>query len=98
MRKLCSAVLLLGVVACQTVTGPTAPTEAGDQGPDVAFAASPSACQGQIIAGIANTWPWAHDDRIDFPPPPGAIALWIQLFGPDAGISSVRELQALFCT
>jgi hypothetical protein len=32
-----------------------------------------------------------------FPPPPGAIALWLELFGPSIGISSVRELQLLFC-
>jgi hypothetical protein len=32
-----------------------------------------------------------------FTPPPGAIALWLELFGPSIGISSVRELQLLFC-
>jgi hypothetical protein len=34
---------------------------------------------------------------MDFPPPPGALALWIELFGPDIGVSSVRELQLFFC-
>jgi hypothetical protein len=57
-----------------------------------------AACYGQIIAGIAATWPWAHEDRIDFAPPPGAVALWIRLFGDDLGISSVRQLQVLFCS
>jgi len=32
-----------------------------------------------------------------FPPPPGAIALWVDLFGPFVGVSSVRDLQILFC-
>ena len=54
-------------------------------------------CYGDIVAGIASTWPWAHDDKSSFEPSPGAIALWIQLFGPSVGISSVRELQVLFC-
>jgi hypothetical protein len=55
-------------------------------------------CYGEIASGIASSWPWAHNDKVDFPPPPGALALWIQEFGPDVGISSVRELQLLFCT
>lgn len=54
-------------------------------------------CYGQIIRGIASTWPWAHNDKIAFAPPPGAIALWLKEFGPLVGVSSVRELQILFC-
>jgi hypothetical protein len=54
-------------------------------------------CYGAIASGIAATWPWAHEGQSDFPPPPGALALWVQLFGPSIGISSVRELQLLFC-
>jgi hypothetical protein len=62
-------------------------------------AADPSnRCNGQIVAGIAATWPWAHDHKAGFPPSPGAIALWIRDFGPDVGVSSVRELQLLFCS
>jgi hypothetical protein len=57
-----------------------------------------SQCYGQIIAGISATWPWAHDGRTDFAPSPGAIALWLQIFGPDVGVSSVRELQLMFCS
>ena len=56
-----------------------------------------NACYGQITAGIASTWPWAHDGKSSFPPAPGAIALWVQEFGPLVGVSSVRELQVLFC-
>jgi hypothetical protein len=56
-----------------------------------------SKCYGQIVAGIASTWPWAHDGQNEFPPPPGAIRLWLQEFGPLVGVSSVRELQQLFC-
>ena len=62
-------------------------------------AASPeSKCAGQVVAGIAATWPWAHNDKVAFPPPPGAIALWVREFGPDVGVSSVRQLQLLFCS
>ncbi len=56
-----------------------------------------AACNGQIVRGIASTWPWAHNDKIAFPPPPGSIALWVELFGEAVGISSVHELQLLFC-
>jgi len=63
-----------------------------------AAAGTDNRCYGQIAAGIAATWPWAHDNKSDFPPPPGALALWIREFGPDVGVSSVRELQLLFCT
>jgi hypothetical protein len=86
MRKTISAALVAVALAVGFAAKP-------------ASAAPPSqACYGQIIAGISSTWPWAHDDRVAFAPPPGAIALWIQLFGADVGVSSVRELQILFCT
>ena len=62
-----------------------------------AVAGPDNRCYGQIAAGIASTWPWAHDGKSDFPPPPGALALWIREFGPDVGVSSVRQLQLLFC-
>ena len=63
-----------------------------------AFAAAPAACQGQITSLIASTWPFAHDGQVDFPPPPGSIALWLQDIGePFFGVSTVRELQVLFC-
>ena len=55
-------------------------------------------CYGAISAGIASTWPWAHEGQTFFPPPPGALKLWIEIFGPDLGISSVRDLQLLFCS
>jgi pimeloyl-ACP methyl ester carboxylesterase len=54
-------------------------------------------CYGAIVSGIATTWPWAHNNKEAFPPPPGALPLWIQEFGPDVGVSSVRDLQVLFC-
>ncbi len=63
-----------------------------------AFAAAPAACQGQITSIIASTWPWAHNNKVAFPPPPGSVALWLQEIGePFFGVSTVRELQALFC-
>ena len=67
---------------------------AGGEGPG----GPPSqACYGDIVSGIANTWPWAHEGREFFGPPPGAVALWIREIGQYFGISSVRELQMLFC-
>ena len=54
-------------------------------------------CYGEISAGIASSWPWAHEGQTDFPPPPGALKLWIEVFGPQVGVSSVRDLQVLFC-
>ena len=54
-------------------------------------------CYGQIVNGIASTWPWAHDDQVAFPPPPGSLQLWIETFGPAIGVSTVHELQLLFC-
>ena len=56
-----------------------------------------SQCYGQITSGIASSWPWAHDEQSTFPPPPGSLALWLQTFGPSLGISTVRDLQLLFC-
>jgi hypothetical protein len=56
-----------------------------------------AACYGQITSGIASTWPWAHDGQSAFPPPPGALALWLEEFGPLVGVSTVRDLQLLFC-
>jgi hypothetical protein len=76
-------VLVLGALSAGTASGQTGPN---------------NRCYGQIAAGIASTWPWAHDQRVAFPPPPGALALWLQIFGPQVGVSSVRDLQLLFCS
>jgi hypothetical protein len=75
-------VLVLGAASAGTARGGTGPS---------------NVCYGQIVAGIASTWPWAHEDKVAFAPPPGAIALWLQIFGPQVGVSSVRDLQLLFC-
>ena len=87
MRKTMAgiAAAIVGSVVLASVTAKPAAADPTNQ------------CYGQIVAGIASTWPWAHDDRVAFQPPPGAVALWIKLFGPDAGVSSVRDLQVLFC-
>jgi hypothetical protein len=62
-------------------------------------AADPSnRCYGEVASGIASTWPWAHEGQMAFPPPPGGLALWVEAFGPEVGVSSVRELQLLFCS
>ena len=80
------SVVIIGVVLGSTLAGPTGAA----QGPS-------NQCYGAIASGIASTWPWAHDDKVAFSPPPGSLALWIQEFGPAVGVSSVRDLQKLFC-
>lgn len=78
------AILMVGAALAATFTG--------------GAAADPSArCAGEITAGIASTWPWAHEGHEFFAPPKGGIAKWVDEFGPLVGISSVRELQQLFC-
>jgi hypothetical protein len=86
MRRTIAAALAVVALAVSVSTKPAAAAEPPSQ-----------ACYGQIIAGISSTWPWAHDGRQDFAPPPGAIALWLSIFGEELGISSVRDLQLLFC-
>jgi len=78
--------VVIGVAIGSTIAG----TAGAAQGPS-------NRCYGDIASGIASTWPWAHNDRVGFPPPPGALPLWIQEFGPFVGVSSVRELQVAFC-
>ena len=85
MRKAIAASVLAAAVAVSFLAKPAA--------------ADPSnRCYGAITAGIASTWPWAHDGKSAFPPPPGALALWLREFGPLVGVSSVRDLQLLFCS
>jgi len=86
------AALTLAAAACQDATSPE-PAKVAQP----AFAVEDQ-CYGRIVAGISSTWPWAHEDHVAFQPPPGAIALWLQTFGPGLGIDSVRELQLLFCS
>lgn len=86
------AVLALPLASCQE---PTAPEPNLTVTPSMDVSAS---CAGRIVAGIASTWPWAHEDGAVFPPPPGSIALWIQVFGPSVGVSNVHDLQVLFCS
>jgi len=51
-------------------------------------------CYGEIISGIASTWPYAVDKE-SFPPPPGALAKWIEEFL--EGEATARDVQELFC-
>ena len=83
--------VLAGIALSLTLVGSVAVAEAHAEGPS-------NKCFGQIVAGISSTWPWAHDDKAAFEPSPGSVALWIKTFGPDLGISSVRQLQLLFCS
>ena len=99
--------LLLGMAACDAAsTEPSAPrsrhnelvSPSGAATHDAISTGPTNRCYGAVLSGIASTWPWAHDDRMDFMPPPGATALWIQVFGPSTGVTSVRELQFHFCS
>jgi hypothetical protein len=87
MRKLLAGGLVALAIAASAASMGAARAEADPS----------NQCYGAIASGIAATWPWAHDGQIAFPPPPGSLALWVELFGPEVGISSVRELQILFC-
>ena len=88
MRKVLGAC----AVALAMVLGAAGPAPvAAQNGPS-------NQCYGLIVSGIASTWPWAHNDKVAFPPPPGALALWVRQFGPQVGVSNVRELQLLFCS
>jgi hypothetical protein len=95
MRKVMLAVVA-GLVLAACDGSPTALRE--ESRPSYAVTQGlGTVCFGQVVAGISSTWPWAHFHDATFAPPKGSIALWIQLFGPSVGISSVRELQLLFC-
>lgn len=107
VRSAIAVVVLLGVAACAAVsTEPSTQRSPQNQLVSPSGAATHDAistgptnqCYGAVLSGIATTWPWAHDGRMDFMPPPGAIALWIQVFGPSTGVTSVRELQFHFCS
>ncbi len=96
-------VTLLGITglalfaACQDPMAPEQPV-ADEVDAPVAVALSPdNKCYGQVVAGISSTWPWAHDNKAGFDPPKGAVAKWLEEFGPGLGISTVRELQILAC-
>ena len=95
MKRLLALPLLLFVFACgETVTQP----DAGVEDLVAVTADQANQCPGQIVAGIASTWPHAHVEKGVYGPPPGAIAKWIAEFGEGVGINSVRELQELFCS
>ena len=85
MRKILAGSLVALAMAASAASLGTARAEADPS----------NQCYGAIVSGIAATWPWAHNGQVDFPPPPGAIALWVELIGPNVGISSVRELELL---
>jgi hypothetical protein len=94
-----SVVLVFSVAGCQDVMAPEPADEASpafDVTQDQQTGPA-NKCYGAVVAGIASTWPWAHNDKVAFPPPPGALALWVKTFGPGLGITTVRELQILFC-
>jgi hypothetical protein len=95
-----ATIAVLSTASCQS---PSAPEGAqGTRSVSVAVGQQQTGpsnqCYGEITSGIASTWPWAHLAKSAFAPPPGALALWVRDFGPLVGISSVRELQILFCS
>ena len=106
IRNIASAIaVLVTLTACDTL--PTAPTNQPSArtlsasraaSRDAAPPASTAACKGATVEDIARKWPWAHSGKSDFfAPPPGGMALWIQLQGEDIGVSSVSALQDYFC-
>ena len=95
-----ATVAVLSTASCQSPVAPEAAQGIGSVSAAVGQQRTGpnNRCYGEIVSGIASTWPWAHLDKVAFAPPPGALALWVREFGPSAGISSVRELQVLFCS
>lgn len=95
-----ATVAVLSTASCQSPVAPEAAQGIGSVSAAVGQQQTgPSnQCYGAMTSGIASTWPWAHLDKVAFAPPPGALALWVREFGPLVGISSVRELQILFCS
>ena len=94
-----ATVALLSTASCQNPSAPEAVQGTRPMSAALGQQTGPNnRCYGEITSGIASTWPWAHLDKAAFAPPPGGLARWVQDFGPLVGISSVRELQVLFCS
>jgi len=55
-------------------------------------------CRGDTLSSFATTWPWSHENKRAYAPPPGSIAIWLKVLGPSIGVSTVRELQAYYCS
>lgn len=93
------AALVLFAASCRN---PVAPPPGDDARPAVfpraahLQAGQSNRCRGEIISEVASDWPWPAT-REDFPPPPGAVKLWLEEIGPFLGVASVRELQEQFC-
>ena len=85
------AAMALFLTACQDLAGPAPVDDTEIQAPQAQETGPDNVCRGQIISGIASTWPWARN-HASFPPPPGSLALFVELTG-----LTVQELQALFC-
>ncbi|HSQ29211.1 MAG TPA: hypothetical protein VLN49_05135 [Gemmatimonadaceae bacterium] len=74
---------------------------------DALYGGPSNQCYGSIVLGIARTWPWTTDGWVEWPwtyqygadyaPPAGSVELWIQTYGDEYGITSVRQLQLRFC-
>ena len=91
--------LVVCVAGCENPMAPRLPEDSrrAVAVPGVNLQTGPSnQCRGAVVSEVASDWPWPQD-KATFPPPPGAIARFIETFGPLGGFSSVRELQELFC-
>ena len=87
MRK----TLIVGMAAAAlALSGASVGTAQAQTGPS-------NQCIGAITSDFATSWPWPQG-QTDFPPPPGGLALLLQLLGPQLGVSTVRDLQLLFCS
>lgn len=91
--------LVFVTVGCQNPVAPSSPDEVRPTltPPHVNLQTGQSnRCRGEAISEVASTWPWPETHE-DFPPPPGAVKLWLKILGPDAGVATVRELQDQAC-
>ena len=91
--------LVLAAFACRNPMAPQGPDESRPAvvPSRVNLQTGPAnQCRGAFTSEFATDWPWPSAG--EFPPPPGAIALFIETFGPLGGFTSVREMQELFCS
>jgi hypothetical protein len=65
------AIVIAPVLAIATVTNFASADTGGNP--------NANACKGQFISDIASTWPYP-ETHTEFPPPPGSLALWIDIF------------------
>jgi hypothetical protein len=71
MRKLVLSAIVAAAIGLSTAGGVASADKGG--------VPNDNACRGQVTSSIASTWPWPRT-HFAFPPPPGSIALYVDIF------------------